>query len=408
MTNSPSVACGPSPAPTNPAQTQLLGLEWSANVSAPTGYDNVVSYVSVPVVNPRSATPTYKMLRQVCSYSSGSALTLKSTITVAQNISSAGPDDHRREQREHHQLVRTNTGRVHPHEHLRTTSDEPVRLDLDTRGDRRHLPHHRSRQRKHDQRPGGGSTYTYTLTGLPGESTSQGSASSLTTPGGAGCGFAAAGSGFYSNKLCFADFTGLNNPPTQYSASNPSQCQTMSRPIANTPYTLSFCIALSGTNVSPSPIPTYYSPQGDSSEAYLGNNGFYTGIPGNPALYQTGGGITTAYFTNIQVLDAAGQPATGWTLVTGDAESTDSGEWMVFSPTSNGRSCRTTGRARTSGATPATTRADAGNNGALQYTGAMPPSDATRREQHRAPVDKLLEQVLDRRLFNLCAPRARS
>ena len=94
---------------------------------------------------------------------------------------------------------------------------------------------------------------------------------------------------------------------------------------------------------SPSVARTWHLPRsrrttaqrGDSSEAYLGNNGFYTGIPGNPALYQTGGGITTAYFTNIQVLDAAGQPATGWTLVTGDAESTDSGEWMVFQSSLN-------------------------------------------------------------------------
>ena len=35
-------------------------------------------------------------------------------------------------------------------------------------------------------------------------------------------------------------------------------------------------------------------------------------------------------FTAIQVLNAAGQPATGWTLVTGDAESTDTNEWMIF------------------------------------------------------------------------------
>ena len=93
---------------------------------------------------------------------------------------------------------------------------------------------------------------------------------------------------------------------------------------------MSFCIKVSPNNVAPASIPTYYSPQGDNSEAFLGNNGFYTGIPGDPALYQNSNGITTVYLTNIQVLDAAGEPAPGWTLVTGDAESTDTNEWMVF------------------------------------------------------------------------------
>ena len=55
------------------------------------------------------------------------------------------------------------------------------------------------------------------------------------------------------------------------------------------------------------------------------------GIPGNPALYQTAnGGYTVVTFTNIQVTNAVGEPATGWTLVTGDAESTDTNEWMNF------------------------------------------------------------------------------
>jgi len=44
--------------------------------------------------------------------------------------------------------------------------------------------------------------------------------------------------------------------------------------------------------------------------------------------------MATVTISNFKVLDAAGQPATGWTLVTGDAESTDSGEWLVFQNTS--------------------------------------------------------------------------
>ena len=42
--------------------------------------------------------------------------------------------------------------------------------------------------------------------------------------------------------------------------------------------------ARSGYNdITAVPLPTYACPPG--SEAFLGNNGFYTGVPGNPALY---------------------------------------------------------------------------------------------------------------------------
>ena len=76
-------------------------------------------------------------------------------------------------------------------------------------------------------------------------------------------------------------------------------------------------------------IPTYTDPP--NSEAFLGNNGFYTGIPGNPALYQNQEGTTsTVTITNIQVLGSGGVPATNWNLVTGDAESTDAGESITW------------------------------------------------------------------------------
>ena len=88
---------------------------------------------------------------------------------------------------------------------------------------------------------------------------------------------------------------------------------------------MSFCLTVSGGAVVGAAIPTYTDPP--TSEAFLGNNGFYTGIPGNPALYQsTEGTTTTVTITNIQVLGTGGVPATNWNLVTGDAESTDAGE----------------------------------------------------------------------------------
>ena len=249
MTTATAVACGPNPAPTNPAQTQLLGLEWGANTTAPTGYDTVVSYVSVPVVNPQTNATTYKMMRQVCNYTTGSTLTLTGTTTVAQDIGSSP--------------VLTITGAnnadiastfapsiTNPSGWAPAQGVTGVTFKITEPG----------------------SQYTYSLTGLPGESTSQGSASSLSSPTGPSCGFAA--NGFYASTLCFADFTGLTNIPLQSSGT----CQTVTRPIASTPYSLTFCISISQNNVVPAPIPTYYDPSGDHSEAFLGNNGFYTGI----------------------------------------------------------------------------------------------------------------------------------
>ena len=98
--------------------------------------------------------------------------------------------------------------------------------------------------------------------------------------------------------------------------------------------------------MSPYAIPTYYNPgaHGYNSEAYLGNNGFYTGIAGDPALYQlpNNGAYTVVTFTNIEVTNAVGEAATGWTLVTGDAESTDSAaSGSTSPPTTPGRSFRT-------------------------------------------------------------------
>jgi hypothetical protein len=81
--------------------------------------------------------------------------------------------------------------------------------------------------------------------------------------------------------------------------------------------------------VSAVSLPTY----NDSpvSEAFLGNNGFYTGVQGNPALYsEVEGSTTTVQLIDIKVLDAVGNPATGWGLVTGDAESTDATESMTW------------------------------------------------------------------------------
>ena len=170
-----------------------------------------------------------------------------------------------------------------------------------------------------------GSGYNYTLAALPGASSSSSQLSTVNPPT-TTCGFATPSTGTYASTLCFVDFTGFSAPATG--------CKTVSAGIVNTPYTMSFCVAVSGGAVAPASIPTYFSPP--TSEAFLGNNGFYTGIPGNPALYQTTSGTTSKItITNIQVLDANGNQATGWELVSGDAESTDSNESLTWTSNTN-------------------------------------------------------------------------
>jgi hypothetical protein len=225
---------------------------------------------------------------------------------------------------------------------------------------------------------GGSNQASYSLVGLPGQSNSQGTVTPTTMGSGPDCNFATPGSGTYANDLCFADFTGFN--ATLHSS---GQCQTMVRPIVGTPYSLTFCISVSSNNIEPYQIPTYYAPgnSGYDSEAYLGNNGFYVGISGDPALYQhQANGAqwnnTLVYITNIQVLDAAGQPASGWTLVAGDAESTDNGEWQIYQSNLNFSVLDNNGASDPYGNACYDSGDDFGGNqnvGFLQFTGSALP-----------------------------------
>lgn len=181
------------------------------------------------------------------------------------------------------------------------------------------------------------SRYPQTLVAAP--------STGVNTPSGSGptglpysCGFATPGTGTYASTLCFIDFTAWNN---YLQTGAGTTCQggglQITDQITNTPFSISFCLATSGGPVVGAAIPTYTDPP--TSEAYLGNNGFYTGIPGYPALYQNQEGTdSTITITNIQVLGSGGVAASNWNLITGDAESTDQGEsitWTAgWSPTS--------------------------------------------------------------------------
>ncbi len=196
------------------------------------------------------------------------------------------------------------------------------------------------------------SQFSYSLDAVPSAGSSSGSLSGVGTPSSlTGCGFATPDTGTYASTLCFVDFSNFNyslynqnpNPANSPLATAPTNCEQMSADVADTPYVLSFCFSTtsSGTAtpgmpgypgpgaVIPYMIPTYFNP--GVSESYMGNNGVYTGIPGDPALYQNSEGATSyVYFSNIKLLDSNGNAATNWELVTGDAESTDTSESITW------------------------------------------------------------------------------
>jgi hypothetical protein len=147
----------------------------------------------------------------------------------------------------------------------------------------------------------------------------------VSVPTATSCGFASAGTGTYAASLCFVDFSAyVTNESQAYSqtqATSPG-CLEMAATIEQT-YKLSFCLSVWGAAVTAASFPTY-------AEAFLGNNGFYTRVPNNPALYQTASGTTTVSITGVQLTNANGSAATGWELVTGDAETTDAGESITW------------------------------------------------------------------------------
>jgi len=265
--------------------SQLLGLEWNLNVQTDV-YQTVVSYVETATGS------TYSLLRQYCS--SGISSTPTSSTIVSSDLLDSQPPP----------VISPAAAST-----LATagwTSTQSVNKVAFTLSEPK-------------------SKLTFALSAVPKANlppSEQGSLST-TTPS-ASCGFATAGTGTYASTLCFVDFSSYNVSEAT------SGGQAFAVAITGTPFTLSFDLSTSGAPVAAHAIPTYAAPP--TSEAFLGNNGFYTGVPNKPALYQTNSGTTsTLTFTNFGVTDSRGVPATDWELVTGDAESTDTNESLTWS-----------------------------------------------------------------------------
>ncbi len=333
-TQSTTIGCGAT-TQANP-ETQVLGLAWGPNNATQIagGFQTVVSYISEQVTNPQTNATTYTLLRQQCN--GGQSATPSSTQTLSKNLGTSP-------------ALTINGSGTSANQFSDITSCFSTWANVQNPAGCAQDPTSVTKVTLSIAEPEsqtGNYNYSYSLVGVSTNSSSSPAVTTTTVPSSYGCNFAAAGSGAYATQLCFADFTGFNN--TTYSATDKS-CngypgQPMSGLIPGTSYTLSFCVsdaknqyATGGTPYQGNTafaIPTYYN-QTYSSEAFLGNNGFYTGIGGLPALYQyqpttTSGTLSTFYITDFQVLNSSGQPATGWTLVTGDAESTDTNEWMIF------------------------------------------------------------------------------
>lgn len=133
-----------------------------------------------------------------------------------------------------------------------------------------------------------------------------------------GCSFATPGTGTYANTLCWLDLSAYN--ATQ--AARPSgQPFTVTLPGG---YTITFDLHVTGDPVKPVAFPTYPG-------SFLGNRGFYTGVGGQPALYQTRqGSTTTAELDNISVTGPGGGAETGYAFVGADAETTDATESITW------------------------------------------------------------------------------
>jgi prepilin-type N-terminal cleavage/methylation domain-containing protein len=310
----PGGQCGPS------GENQMLGLAWNTNASQG-GYETIVSYAEV-----QNGT-AWNLVRQYCS--AGYSATPTSTTVISYNV-------------EQPCTLSVTTACQEPPTVFDQSGPEtnplPWTAVLNSSSPANTVTKIEFALNEPNATEKSGA-YQYTLAAVPVASTpvvsSGGSPINPATT--AGCNFASPGTGQYASTMCLVDFSSLTGNNILAAESG---CLEMS---VNLPggSTLYFCIAISGTQVAPSALPTW-------SNAFLGNScsgstscttgtPFYTGIAGEPALYQSGSGTTTITISNISVVNATGAAATGWEVIGADAESTDSGEsisWTSDKPLS--------------------------------------------------------------------------
>ena len=297
--STPNLQCG--------TGTQLLGMEWNPNTSggsAGGGFQTIVSYVSIPVVN--GSTTTYSLVRQICTVGTNGVPVLNGSYLISTNLPGS-------------QAPPTVTCTA-------AAASCSASTDWVNAQDVTGVTFAMQQPEKGVVASGcPANTYCYTLAAVPAISgTVPATGGPITVNTTAGCAFADAGSGTFASSLCLVDFSSLTGNNLLAAQQG---CLAISVPLPGGA-TLYFCISISGTSVAPYLLPTY-------GQAFLGNSnngtGFYTGIDGRPALYQNvQAGTTTVTIKDISVVGATGDLATGWEAVGVDAESTDNGESMTW------------------------------------------------------------------------------
>lgn len=170
------------------------------------------------------------------------------------------------------------------------------------------------------------------------------------------CNNADFGTGAYAETLCWIDFSGFTTAyenkgdwwwPDWQSVLGDQYTVANSRSgnwgdIKNYPvsvdlgggYILTALLDVKGKNANGKQLGADFFPTYD--KAFLGNHNFYTGVDGNPALYQLGqGGQSTLTLKSIE-LKKDGILLKDYSVVVADAESTDSGESIIWSTTGAG------------------------------------------------------------------------
>jgi len=321
---------------------QILGLKWGENSNKI--YENIISYMSQEV----GTTGTYEMVRQYCTDPSTSSSPITSSTTSVPNP--GGP---------------VLASSVVLSVDLPNSQPSPI-FSISTAGALAGITPSSAAEAWVSSvditqvslavtEPLTG--YSYNLVGVPASTSTGGS---NPTPSSANnnttCGFAQPGTGNYANNLCFIDFSTLTAtqigvadsyvaPSGSGSSYNPGVCGLETSVTVPGGFTMYFCLGLTGEPVSPFALPTY-------GEAFLGNSfnltaggvnyasdpvPFYIGVPGDPSLYQLDSGASSVILSNIEVVNSQEVAATGWELVSIDAESTDVNEsikWTSDQPLS--------------------------------------------------------------------------
>jgi prepilin-type N-terminal cleavage/methylation domain-containing protein len=315
----PAEQCGPASA------TQLLGLEWNVNPSG--GFYTVVSYSEV------ADGSSWKLERYYCNNGFSTTATSKSVIsynleqpctatvtTACQEPAAIYPCAYNAAICPGGPASITGTDEAVLASQGWTPSEPVAKIEFSLTE-----PHATEANGK----------FNYTLADVPADSAAVQplGGAAITPSSAAGCNFASPGTGTYASTLCLVDFSGLTGNNLLAAEQG---CLEMDVPLPGGA-TLYFCIGITGTTVEPFALPTWQNGfLGNTCSNSSGGNNcsngtpFYTGVAGKPALYQTGGGITTVTLSNITVLNAQGVPATGWEAVGADAESTDSGEYIQW------------------------------------------------------------------------------